>query len=532
MMARRDIASLAAAAALFGATVVVLVLLRPLLPIDETRYLAVAWEMWQGGSLAVPHLNGEVYSHKPPLLFWLINMVWAVFGVSDIAARLVGPTFGVASVILTGMLARRLWPKAPDRAGFAALILATGVVFVLYGSATMFDTMLTAATVAAMLSLVALRQSPGWMAVLALAASLALGVLAKGPVILLHVMPVALLMPVWADRETRPASLGWYGRVALACVVAMVLVALWLGPALVLGGADYRADVLWRQSAGRIVASFSHDRPVWFYVAIVPLLIWPWGWSVPALRSLAPHRLRHDEASRFAALWCAAALAGFSLISGKQVHYLLPELPALALLLSGMAVAPATVWHRVSLVLPAMAVLALAGAVLAGAVAPAQVNGAVMSPLIAVAVLIVVAGLVTLVFSAEFSGVSAGRSSRWAAAAAAPATLLALHLSVGPMIWAGYDPAPIAAVLAMGQDKGVATPDTGHAGQFTFAGRLNAPVTRVYSAQGLADWMEAHPGGTVLLRDAKVAVAGLTPVLVRKFHGKTYTVAHVATEQP
>ena len=48
---------------------------RPPLPVDETRYLAVAWEMWQGGNYLVPHLNFEPYSHKPPLLFWLINIL-------------------------------------------------------------------------------------------------------------------------------------------------------------------------------------------------------------------------------------------------------------------------------------------------------------------------------------------------------------------------------------------------------------------------------------------------------------------------
>ena len=42
------------------------VLTRPLMPVDETRYLAVAWEMWLGGDYLVPHLNGETYSHKPP----------------------------------------------------------------------------------------------------------------------------------------------------------------------------------------------------------------------------------------------------------------------------------------------------------------------------------------------------------------------------------------------------------------------------------------------------------------------------------
>ena len=50
--------------------------LRPLLPVDETRYLSVAWEMWQRGDFLVPHLDGVPYSHKPPLLFWLVHGLW------------------------------------------------------------------------------------------------------------------------------------------------------------------------------------------------------------------------------------------------------------------------------------------------------------------------------------------------------------------------------------------------------------------------------------------------------------------------
>lgn len=36
-----------------------------LLPIDETRYATVAWNMWQRGDLLVPWLNGGPYSDKP-----------------------------------------------------------------------------------------------------------------------------------------------------------------------------------------------------------------------------------------------------------------------------------------------------------------------------------------------------------------------------------------------------------------------------------------------------------------------------------
>jgi 4-amino-4-deoxy-L-arabinose transferase-like glycosyltransferase len=77
-----------AAMAAFAAVAFAGILARPVLPIDETRYIGVAWEMRLSGDWIVPQMNGEIYTHKPPLLFWLINLFWAVFGVSETAARL------------------------------------------------------------------------------------------------------------------------------------------------------------------------------------------------------------------------------------------------------------------------------------------------------------------------------------------------------------------------------------------------------------------------------------------------------------
>ena len=65
-------------ALLWLAVVVAALFSRTLWPVDETRYASVAWEMWLRGDLLVPHLNGETYSHKPPLLFWLIQLGWSV----------------------------------------------------------------------------------------------------------------------------------------------------------------------------------------------------------------------------------------------------------------------------------------------------------------------------------------------------------------------------------------------------------------------------------------------------------------------
>ena len=74
--------------------------LRPLWPVDETRYVAVAWEMWQRGDFWVPYLNDAPYSHKPPLLFWLMQAGWALFGVNEWWPRLLSPLFALLSMPL------------------------------------------------------------------------------------------------------------------------------------------------------------------------------------------------------------------------------------------------------------------------------------------------------------------------------------------------------------------------------------------------------------------------------------------------
>lgn len=97
---------------LIGVAVVLaaLVAMRPLLPIDETRYLSVAWEMWQSGDPVHLTKNGEMYTHKTPLLFGMINLVWLVTGVSEFAARLLA-----LLVQLAWWQALRCWPAACGR---------------------------------------------------------------------------------------------------------------------------------------------------------------------------------------------------------------------------------------------------------------------------------------------------------------------------------------------------------------------------------------------------------------------------------
>ncbi|MBU3735713.1 MAG: phospholipid carrier-dependent glycosyltransferase [Methylobacterium sp.] len=148
--------------------VVVSLASRSYLPIDETRYVTVAWNMWIRGDFLVPWLNGQAYSDKPPLLFWLMNLGWAVLGVNDWWPRLVPSFFALGSVWLTWSLARKLWPDDLRLAWIASLILMSSALWATFTTATMFDMLVTFFALTGVMGVVTAwqgRHLQGWMLV-------------------------------------------------------------------------------------------------------------------------------------------------------------------------------------------------------------------------------------------------------------------------------------------------------------------------------------------------------------------------------
>ena len=316
---------------------------RPPYPVDETRYLSVAWEMWLRHDFLVPHLNGVPYAEKPPLLFWLIVLGWRVVGVAEWWARLVPVLAGLASAGLTARLARRLWPGRPAAAPLAALLLAGTFAWAAFNQVVLFDVVLTATVLAALLGLAEAAEGRPWGFAL-LAAGVGAGMLAKGPVVLMPVVPVALLAPWWGTTRSRA---GWYVGVTAGIAGGAALALAWAIPAARHGGPAYADAILVRQTAGRMVHAFAHRRPPWWYLPWLPALLLPWA-AWPAAWRAGRDALRLDDRGlRFTVAWAIPALVGFSLVSGKQVHYILPLLPAAALALAraldgrpGMKVVP------------------------------------------------------------------------------------------------------------------------------------------------------------------------------------------------
>ena len=91
-------------------------------PPDEPRFAEVAREMMQSGNYLAPTVNNLPYKEKPPLLFWAISAASLPFGdVNEFTARVPSALGGVITVLLTYLLARRLYGQ--KIAVWSALIL-------------------------------------------------------------------------------------------------------------------------------------------------------------------------------------------------------------------------------------------------------------------------------------------------------------------------------------------------------------------------------------------------------------------------
>lgn len=305
---------------------------RSLLPIDETRYVSVAWEMWHRNDFLVPYLNGKPYSHKPPLFFWLIHLGWWLFGVNDFTPRITAPVFACFSLFLTRHLTRMLWPEDRQAHHLSPIILSTFILWAIFSTLTMFDIILTFFALVGAWGILTARRGKiltGWGLV---CMAIGGGILTKGPVILLHILPPAILVFWWSKDDPLKNRLHWYLGLMVAIFAGVAIALAWAVPAAISGGREYGHAIFWGQTSGRIIKSFAHRQPFWWYFPLLPLILFPWSLWTELWKGVK--KLKPDTGVRFCLSWHGSVLIILSLISGKQIYYLLPVFPSFAMLMA------------------------------------------------------------------------------------------------------------------------------------------------------------------------------------------------------
>jgi len=308
---------------------------------DEPRYAQVAHEMLERRDWITPVLGGRPWLEKPPLYYWQAMVAYAIFGVSDWAARLPSAFDATLLVLAVYFFLRRFRPGLELD---AALIAASSAGIVGYARAASTDMSLAASFTIGMLGWWAWRESGKKIYLAAFYGFMALGTLAKGPVapFLAAVVIIFFAGAVGQWRLVRKSL--WLPGIILFCAIALP----WYVMAEMRNPEFFREFIV-QQNLGRFWENLYHHRePFWYYLPVAVLALVPWTvfviaglvqtvrvwWSERGL----PESAGVDSEKQFgvfAGCWLVVPVLFFSISQSKLPGYILPAIPAGALLLVG-----------------------------------------------------------------------------------------------------------------------------------------------------------------------------------------------------
>src|SRR5882724_5171238 len=306
---------------------------------DEPRYAQVAREMLERRDWITPTLGGHAWLEKPPLYYWQAMLAYSVLGVTDIAARVPSAIDATLLVIAAYLFFRRF------RRGVeidAALITASCAGVIGFARAASMDMVLAATFSIGMLAWWAWRESGirGYLAVYYFC--MALGMLAKGPVAPFLATAVIVVFAGMA-RELRLVSKTlWMPGVLLFCAVALP----WYIAVQMRNPQFFREFILQHNLARFSSDLYHHRQPFWYYLPVTALALAPWTvFVVPVFvqplrawwnerRSVSTEPDLNLQFGVFACCWLVVPIAFFSISQSKLPGYILPAIPAGAVLLA------------------------------------------------------------------------------------------------------------------------------------------------------------------------------------------------------
>ena len=112
-----------------------------LMDVDETRYVAMARDMFLSKDYSTLYLNGEFFFEKPPLYFWIECLSFKLFGtVNEFSARFPVSMLGCCFSFFVYFSVKR-WINRKV-AVFSALILSTSLFFIIMAKYAILDIVL------------------------------------------------------------------------------------------------------------------------------------------------------------------------------------------------------------------------------------------------------------------------------------------------------------------------------------------------------------------------------------------------------
>ena len=304
---------------------------------DEARFAQASYQMLESGDYVDIRFQDEARHKKPVGIYWLQTAATklandVVQGPKEIWTYRIPSFIGaVTAVLATAWTGARMFGGT---VGFlAGLMMASCVVLGVEARMAKTDAVLLATVVIGQAALASLylnrrEERSGWAAPLAFWITAGIGILIKGPIVLLVSGTTALVL-VLLDRQA-----GWLKRLRpLAGLAIMVAIAApWLVAIAIKTKGAFFAESVGHDMLGKVAGGQeSKGLPPGYYLgtfwvtfapwSFLALLAVPWAWAN-----------RRSDAVRFCIAWILPSWLVFEAVPTKLLHYTLPVFPAIAIL--------------------------------------------------------------------------------------------------------------------------------------------------------------------------------------------------------
>lgn len=318
--------------------------LLPLMDRDEPRFATAAREMNADAEITVPTFNGKERLDKPILIYWGMQLSYAILGTHEFAARLPSVICMVLLVLLLNRWGREWFgPKAGLLAGFSA---ATTLQFLIHGRWAAADMPMILSIAAAhygLFTLLGLGYSDArkkardfghhdWVPFWIFYLSLGLGFLAKGPIA--WASPVLTLLAFryvfWKDDLPLHRL-----HLSRGILVVLLVIAPWGIPALIQTNLRFLTVGIGYHVVERGMDPFGGRGWVpGFYLLTALFSLMPWVAFAHAMYARCREKWTVKEA--YLVSWIVPVYLMFSIFATQLPHYVLPAFPAISLLFGGI----------------------------------------------------------------------------------------------------------------------------------------------------------------------------------------------------
>lgn len=309
---------------MYGLAVLPIFIFRDFTPDNELRYLSIADEALQNGSIFTFTSHGIIYADKPPLYLWIVMFGKVLLGTHSMLFLALFSL--IPALVMIWFMDKWVAEILPAEERLSAqLMLLTSVFFIGSAIVMRMDMLMCMFILLALYTFFRMYEGKGSkLDSFLLPIYVFMALFTKGPVGLI----VPLISSVGFLILKREYKLiGKYWGWKTLCILAVLCTA-WFAGVYAEGGREYLNNLLFKQTVNRAVNAFHHKEPFYYYFIAFWYTLAPWSLLIgAALWNGLKKRRDIPNLELFFLVIALSTLLTLSIFSSKLAVYLLPALP-------------------------------------------------------------------------------------------------------------------------------------------------------------------------------------------------------------